>query len=37
MTEESSDIYDLSGRRVQGTPKKGVYMQNGKKVIISGH
>ena len=27
-------IYDLSGRRVQGTPKKGVYIQNRKKYII---
>ena len=30
----SNDIYDLSGRRVQGTPKKGVYIQNGKAVVI---
>ena len=29
-------IYDLSGRRVQGTPKKGVYIQGGKKKVISG-
>ena len=28
--------YDLQGRRVQGTPKKGVYIQNGEKVVISG-
>ena len=34
MTEKLSDIYDLSGRKVQGTPKKGVYIQNGKKVVI---
>lgn len=27
-------IYDLNGRRVQGTPKKGVYTQNGKVVVI---
>ena len=36
-TEKSvpiGSIYDLSGRRVQGTPKKGVYIQNGKKVVI---
>ena len=26
--------YDLQGRRVQGTPKKGVYIQSGKKVVI---
>ena len=30
----SDYIYDLSGRRVQGTPKKGVYIQNGKKAVI---
>jgi hypothetical protein len=27
-------FYDLNGRRVQGTPKKGVYIQNGKVVVI---
>ena len=37
MTEEPSMIYDLSGRRIQGAPQKGMYIQNGKKVIISGH
>ena len=30
----SNTLYDLSGRRVQGTPKKGVYIQNGKKMVI---
>lgn len=30
----SEGIYDLSGRRVQGTPKKGVYIKGGKKVVI---
>ena len=32
----SSDtpLYDLSGRRVQGTPKKGVYIQDGKKYVV---
>lgn len=35
--DPDTPIYDIQGRRVQGTPKKGVYMQNGKKVIISGH
>ncbi len=30
----SNTLYDLSGRRVQGTPKKGVYIQNGKVVVI---
>ncbi|MBO7577805.1 MAG: hypothetical protein J6T43_02285 [Prevotella sp.] len=33
-TEKPSKTYDLCGRRVQGTPKKGVYIQNGKKVVI---
>ena len=32
----TNNFYDLSGRRVQGTPKKGVYIQNGKKMVISG-
>lgn len=27
-------LYDLGGRRVQGTPKKGVYIQNGKKHVV---
>jgi hypothetical protein len=27
-------LYDLSGRRVQGTLKKGVYIRDGKKVMI---
>ena len=30
----SGALYDLSGRRVQGTPQKGVYIQNGKVVVI---
>ncbi|MBR5039146.1 MAG: hypothetical protein IKX65_10560 [Prevotella sp.] len=33
-TPVANTLYDLSGRRVQGTPKKGVYIQNGKKVVI---
>ena len=34
--ETSGDavIYDLSGRRVAGTAKKGVYIRNGKKYIV---
>ena len=34
--EATSDavIYDLSGRRVEGTAKKGVYIRNGKKYIV---
>ncbi|MBP5777607.1 MAG: hypothetical protein J6W56_08675 [Prevotella sp.] len=31
---ESSGIYDLQGRRVMGPPTKGLYIQNGKKVIV---
>ena len=30
----SSDIYDLEGRRLNGTPRKGVYIQNGKKRVV---
>ena len=32
--DPDTPIYDIHGRRVQGTPKKGVYIQNGKKVVI---
>lgn len=34
MVEEEGDVYDLSGRRVVGQPQKGVYVKNGKKMII---
>ena len=34
MVEEEGDVYDLSGRRVVGQPTKGVYVKNGKKMII---
>lgn len=34
ITKSVLSIYDLSGRRVKGTPKKGGYIQNGKKVVI---
>ncbi len=30
----SDGIYDLSGRRVQGTPKNGVYVYNGKIHVV---
>ena len=30
----ATTLYDLSGRKVQGTPKKGVYIQNGKKHVV---
>ena len=31
---ESQTIYDLQGRRVDNTSKKGVYIINGKKVVV---
>ena len=39
MAEDASEVgdavlYDLSGRRVQGTPRSGIYIKNGKMVII---
>lgn len=34
IVEEEGDVYDLSGRRVVGQPQKGVYVKNGKKMII---
>ena len=30
----SSDIYDLQGRRLTSQPSKGVFIKNGKKVVI---
>lgn len=30
----SDTYYDLSGRRVKGTPMKGVYIRNGRKVVV---
>ncbi len=32
--DNSSRLYDLRGRQVSGTPQKGLYIKNGKKVII---
>ena len=34
IPEVSSDLYDLQGRRLNAQPTKGVYIQNGKKVVI---
>lgn len=34
MVNGSSDYYDLQGRRVAQPTKKGLYIQNGRKVII---
>ena len=33
-TPIANTLYDLQGRRVMGTPRKGLYIQNGKKVIV---
>jgi hypothetical protein len=32
--DPANSIYDLSGRKVQGTPQKGVYIQGGKKHVV---
>ena len=34
MPETSSALYDLSGRRLQQKPQKGIYIQDGKKVLV---
>lgn len=34
MTKEDGDIYTLGGQKVQKTTMKGVYIKNGKKVVI---
>ncbi|MBQ6653417.1 MAG: hypothetical protein IJM81_08550 [Prevotella sp.] len=32
--QSSAAIYDLQGRRLNGTPQRGLYIQNGKKIIV---
>jgi surface protein len=32
-TEASSTLYDLQGRRLTAKPAKGIYIQNGQKII----
>ncbi|MBR7030038.1 MAG: hypothetical protein IKI06_02210 [Prevotella sp.] len=34
MTDPSSEIFDLQGRRLSAMPQKGVYIQNGKKIVV---
>ena len=34
IIEGDGPIYDLSGRIITGQPQKGVYVKNGKKVVI---
>ena len=29
-----NEVYDLQGRRMRNTARKGIYIQNGKKVVI---
>ena len=31
---DDAPVYDLSGRRVTGQPQKGIYVKNGKKIVI---
>lgn len=35
MEDVRDDIYDLQGRKVQKPSKKGLYIQNGKKVVVN--
>ena len=32
--DSNAPIYDLSGRRMQGTLHKGIYIQNGRKFMV---
>ena len=32
-SKSTPNLFDLQGRRIQGEPKHGVYIQNGKKVM----
>ena len=34
IPEVSSDLYDLQGRRLNAQPTKGIYIRNGKKVVV---
>ncbi|MBQ2209174.1 MAG: hypothetical protein II404_04330 [Prevotella sp.] len=34
INRQTSDIYDLQGRQLTGQPQKGLYIQNGKKIVI---
>ena len=34
VNDEPSTTYDLQGRQVENATKKGIYIQNGKKVVI---
>ena len=34
INAETGDIYDLRGRKVEGALRKGVYIQNGRKIMV---
>ena len=34
ITQHPSALYDLQGRKVQGQPTRGIYIKDGKKVVI---
>ena len=33
LSNDEGDVYDLSGRKVNGQPKSGIYIKNGHKVL----
>ena len=33
-TDESSTLFDLQGRKVQGKPSQGIYIKDGKKIAV---
>ena len=33
-TQDKDALYDLSGRKLEHAPQKGIYIQNGKKVLV---
>ena len=37
MGQQASGWYDLHGRKLSGTPNKGIYIYNGKKVMYPAH
>ena len=32
-SEESTDVFDLQGRRLSGKPARGIYIEDGKKKV----
>ena len=33
-SHDTSTIYDLQGRRLDGVPQRGVYIRDGRKVVV---